>query len=81
MFVETLEYVFVASMMPREKKLAYIERAVIKFDLLKFFLRVAWETKALDTKKYTVLSEPLGTIGKMLGGWRKNVLSQQTPSK
>lgn len=77
-FVETLQYVFLASMQPREKKLAYVERAVVQFDLLKFFLRVAWETKALDTKKYAAFSEPFGTIGKMLGGWHKNLLSQHS---
>lgn len=80
-FVETLETIFLASIIPHKNKLAYIERAVIKFDLLKFFLRVAWETKALDTKKYAALSEPLSTIGKMLGGWHKNLQAQQTPSK
>ena len=76
LFIETLELIFLGSIMPRGKKLPYIERAVAKFDLLKFFLQVAWEIKALDTKKYSSLMGPLSTIGKMLGGWHKNLLSQ-----
>jgi hypothetical protein len=79
-FLETLEYIFLGSIMPRERKLPYIERAVAKFDLLKFFLQIAWEIKSLDTKKYTMLAESLDTIGKMLGGWHKSLLVRQTPS-
>jgi hypothetical protein len=41
--------------------------------LLKFFLQVAWEIKALDNKKYIRLSEKLDEIGKMLGGWLKSI--------
>jgi len=39
--------------------------------LLKFFLRISWEIKAVDNKKYIALSERLDEIGKMLGGWIK----------
>jgi len=67
-FVETLEFIFLASITPREKKLPYLERAGAKFDLLKFFLQLAWEIKALDTNKYALLTEPLNSIGKMIGG-------------
>lgn len=31
------------------------------------------ELKVLDNKKYEALSEPLNEIGKMLGGWIRNV--------
>ena len=64
--------------MPREKRLVYVERAVLKFDLLKFFLQLAWEIKSLDTSKYASLTTPLGDIGKMLGGWHKNLQALQT---
>jgi len=37
--------------------------------LLKFFLRISWEIKAVDNKKYIALSERLDETGKMLGGW------------
>ena len=79
-FLDTLEAIFVASIQPREKKLPYLERAVIKFDTLKFFLQTAWESKALDNNKYVALSKPLEEIGRQLGGWYKNILTQ-TPAR
>lgn len=79
--METLEYIFLASITPREKKLPYLERGAAKFDLLKFFLQLAWEVKALDNNKYALLMEPLNSIGRMLGGWQKNIILQtQTPT-
>ena len=45
----------------------------VKLDLLKLFLQIAWEIKGIDTKKYIILSEKLAEIGKMLGGWHKQV--------
>jgi hypothetical protein len=46
-----------------------------KIDALKFFLKLAWETKLLDHKRYAVLAGPLSETGKMLGGWRKHLSS------
>lgn len=36
-------------------------------------LQIAWEIKALDNKKYIALSEHLNEVGRMLGGWNKQV--------
>jgi len=47
--------------------------------VLKFFLQIAWEIKALENKKYIALSEKLNEVGKMLGGWRKG-LENKTPA-
>ena len=41
--------------------------------MLKFFLQIAWEIKALDNKKYILLSDNLNKLGKMLWGWLKTV--------
>jgi len=67
---------FTASYQPKERKLLYLDKVTTKFDLLKFILRVSWETKSLDTKKYIAISEPLAEIGKMLGGWRNKILKE-----
>ena len=74
LFTEILEAIFVASYLPKEQKLPYLKKAVTKLDLLKFFVRVAWESRALDNAKFIVLSEPLEEIGKMLGGWLKQII-------
>lgn len=76
LFLETVELILIASYTQRSKKLAVIEKAAQKLDLLKFFLQIAWELKALDNKKYMALSAPLTEIGKMVGGWRKQFLSE-----
>jgi len=73
LFIETIESVFKALHLGKGEKLVYLTRASIKLDLLKFFLQIAWEIKALDNKKYIRLSEKLDEIGKMLGGWLKSL--------
>lgn len=80
LFLETIEYLFIASTLARGKKLAVLQRASARFDLLKFFLQLVWELKALDTKTYAALSEPLNGIGKMLGGWMKNAEKETSPA-
>ena len=79
-FIEVIEMVFIASYLKREQKLPYVQKAAGKMDLLKFFLQVAWEVKDLDNKKYVALSEPLQDIGKMLGGWLRNVQNETPPA-
>lgn len=80
-FIGVLEFVFLASNSPKEKKSLYLERAVVKFDLLKFLLQMAWEIKTLDNKKYVVLSEQLNDIGKMLGGWYKKITNETSATE
>src|SRR3990167_11069242 len=81
LFIETLELLFIASYLSKQEKLPYLKKSAIKLDLLKFFLQISWETKALDTKKYIALSEPLNEIGKMLGGWIRNVEKETLPQR
>ena len=73
LFVEIAELLYLASYLSREKKLPYLQKAIPKLDLLKFFLQVAWELKELENKKYIALSEPLNEIGRMLGGWVRKI--------
>ncbi len=81
LFIEILDAIFTASCLPKEQKLPYLKKAVIKLDLLKFFLRVAWESHALDNKKFVTLSEPLEEIGRMLGGWLRQIaLLKENPA-
>lgn len=72
-FAETIEAIFIASYLFKSEKLPYLQKATTKLDLLKFFLQLSWEVKSLDTKKYVRLSEQLSEIGKMIGGWSKQV--------
>ena len=79
LFVELIECIVVASYLSKQDKLPYLKKAILKFDVLKFFLQVVWEIKALDTKKYIALSERLDEIGRMLGGWNRQ-LNRENPA-
>lgn len=79
-FIQVLECLFVASYQNKADKLPTILIAVRKTDLLKFFLRIAWELHALDNKKYALLSEKTDELGRMIGGWKRG-LESKTPPK
>ena len=78
LFIEIIENTFVAQHKSKDRKTFYLNKASDKLDLLKFLLQIAWEIKALDDRKYILLSEKLNELGRMLGGWRKQT---QTPHK
>lgn len=44
-----------------------------KVDLMKVLIRLAKETRTLDTKQYLAIQTLLQEIGKMVGGWLKSV--------
>jgi len=73
LFIDTIELLFIASYLGKEQKLPYLQKAGGKLDLLKFFLQIAWELKAIDNNKYIILSRQLDEIGKMIGGWIRGI--------
>ncbi|MEK7616326.1 MAG: four helix bundle protein [Patescibacteria group bacterium] len=78
LFVDVAELLYLASYLNKEQKIPYLQKAIPKLDLLKFFLQVAWELQELENKRYLALSEPLNEIGRMLGGWLKKT---ETPAR
>lgn len=80
-FIQTIESILVASFLEKQEKQPFVKKAIISLDTLKFLLYTLWEIKALDTKKYTVLSETLATAGKQLGGWHGQLIKQNSPAK
>lgn len=78
LFLEAIEYTFLASYTHTAEKQALLNKGISKVDLVKLLLQLSWEIKALDNKKYAVLSEKFSEIGKMLGGWKKQ-LANKTP--
>ena len=68
-----MELMFIAQYLRKEQKLPALQKANTKFDTLKFFLMILWETGDLGHKQYALLSEKFNEIGKMLGGWLKRV--------
>jgi hypothetical protein len=80
-FIQTIESILVASFLEKQEKQPFVKKAIISLDTLKFLLYILWEIKALDIKKYTVLSEPLAIAGKQLGGWHGQLVKQNSPDK
>ena len=79
LFVESIEYLYSAVYAKPDERIRSVVKSATKLDTLKFFLKLAWETKQIDTKKYIALSETLDEIGRMIGGWIRQ-LSQKNPS-
>ena len=73
LFLEIMELLYAASFLSKEQKLPHLQKAVPKLDLLKFFLQLGWEINVLDNAKYIALSEPLEEVGRMLGGWMRQI--------
>jgi hypothetical protein len=76
LFIELSELILTASYTAKEQKGPVIQRASVRLDTLKFFLQIGWELKALDNKRFAELSQPLVEVGKMLGGWQKQIQTQ-----
>ncbi len=82
LFIETIKCIIIAKYLNPKEKIAHLEKASLGLDLLKFFLQLSWEIKALDNKKYIALSEKIEEIGKMIGGWigKTKKLLEKTPA-
>ena len=79
-FLNSIEYAFLASYASKDTKIGLLDKTISRVDLLKLLLMLAWEIGALDNKKYAHLSEEFAEIGRMLGGWRKGLLSKKKNS-
>jgi len=71
--IETIELLFISASSTKQEKLPILAKANIKLDLAKFFLQVAWQIKAIGNKKYISVSADLEEVGRMLGGWVKDL--------
>ncbi|MEK7651722.1 MAG: four helix bundle protein [Patescibacteria group bacterium] len=80
LFIELIELTLIATYSTKDRKGEIVQRASVKLDMLKYFLQIAWELKAIDNKKYALLSEPLSEAGRMMGGWRKQLQKETPPS-
>jgi len=73
LILEFLEILFTANTLPSEKRLIQLNKADIKLKILKTYIRISFEVKAINLKRYLLLESPLQEIGSMLGGWIKSL--------
>jgi len=63
------------------QKASVLEEALGKTDSLRFFIQIMWETKLIANTQFTSLGTEIETIGKMIGGWRKGLLTKTPATK
>lgn len=61
-----------ASQVTKHEKVAILEAVSVNLNLLRVLIRLAKDTRAIDTKKYIVMQEMIDEIGRMLGGWLRS---------
>jgi hypothetical protein len=73
LILDVLERILAASRLQKMGKLPALEAASTKLNVLRVFIRLMKETRAIDGKKYLALEEAIDEIGRMLGGWIRSV--------
>lgn len=79
LIIQIAESLFTASFSTSHRKLTFVEESSVKLDSVKFLLRLSWEGKIINDKKYIILSKYLEKIGKQIGGWLKQLKKQNSP--
>ena len=69
--LEILELLFLAN--SEQNKITTLNKVDVKLKILKTLMRLGFDVKAIDQKRYLILQESLQEIGKMLGGWIKSI--------
>jgi hypothetical protein len=77
MFTDVIAITLKAQYAKREEKLGLLIEMTQKLDTVKYFVTILWETKGLDSSKYTQLAQKLSSAGTMLGGWIKKLQPPQ----
>lgn len=67
--LDLIENIMLASSQQRQEKTTTLERASLKLNMLRVFIRLMKDIKAVDGKKYITLENIIDEIGRMLGGW------------
>ncbi len=58
--------------------LPILERANLKLNMFRVFVRLSKDVRAIDSKKYVLLQENTDEVGRMLGSWIKSFVSIRT---
>lgn len=81
LFITLLEKLHRASFSNPDAKLPMLGEALLTVDSLRFFIQLSWELKLIPTKQFSDIGQDIESIGKMIGGWRKGLLTKTPPSQ
>lgn len=71
--LDALEAIIQAGSAKKEFKIPFLERALMKMEIVKVFVRLGADTRNIPTSLYLELQEMIQTICRMLGGWRRSM--------
>lgn len=80
-FLDLLELSYTAYFIEKEKKLEKIMECILLLDTLKFLISVAWEGKMISNKQCEDVVLKLEEVGKMFGGWKKNLANPEKKNR
>jgi hypothetical protein len=81
LFLDLLELLRKATYAQPPYKVELLFEALNKTDALRFFLQVMWEARLFQNGKFISLGNQIEDIGKMIGGWRKGLLTKTSGTK
>lgn len=80
-FLDLLELSYIAYFTAKENKAEKISECILVLDTLKFFISIAWEDKLISNKQYEGIASKLEEVGKMFGGWKKNLSNPEKKNR
>lgn len=76
LFIDLLDILQKASFSPIETKISLLEQSLSIIDSLRFFIQLCWELKLIPPKQFTSIGQEIEEIGRMVGGWRKGLITK-----
>jgi len=73
LIIDLMELILEAGYTKNISKSAVLEKASVKLNTLRLFIRLMKETRVFDIKKYITLQEKIDEVGRMLGGWIRSI--------
>jgi len=77
--LEILEGFFRVGYLPQDARSERLIDVSAHIDMLRIFVRLSYDVKAISQKKYLVIQQKLDEIGRMLGGWIKSIKQKSPP--
>lgn len=71
--LDVLEAIIQAGSAKKEFKIPFLERALIKMEVVKIFVRLGADTRNIPISHALELQETIQTVCRMLGGWRRSL--------
>ena len=79
LWLDLLDSLRKAAYAPINQKLSALEEAIRAVDVVRFFIQVAWESELMAQSHFISLGKDVEEIGRMVGGWKKGLLTKNPP--